>query len=70
MTAVDRSSVRRGDTISWRNLAGDGEASGVVVFKTAAAATVTAAGLRLPVDWRRVCGHQPREEVTYAEVLG
>jgi hypothetical protein len=59
--SVDRSAVRRGDTITWRTAGGE-EASALVLYKTASAVTVLTAGIGLPLDWRRVCGHQPKEE--------
>lgn len=61
MADVDRSGVRRGDTITYRSVAGDAEVSAVVEFATRSAVTVTLRGMRLPIDWRRVCGHHPQQ---------
>jgi hypothetical protein len=64
VSAVDRNAVRRGDTITYVNVAGDGEASGQVEFATASAVHILTAGERgprYPIDWRRVTGHQPKE---------
>jgi hypothetical protein len=59
--SVDRSAVRRGDTITWRTGGGE-EAAALVLYKTASAVTVLAAGIGLPVDWRQVCDHQPQQQ--------